>query len=190
VSRHSETFVGEPESLRSRRPPDPNHTPFAIRCSRPFAIVHRPEQGTQLKNGTGGERPVAISSELAEIFDDYLVTNRDETTDDYGRNPFISTSRGRMALATMRRLIYRVTAPCFRGKPCPKCTGTSSGKCGESVSPNAIRRGSITHFLSQDVPAEIVGDRMNVTRDVLDKQYDKRTTEVKLEQRRGYLDKI
>jgi hypothetical protein len=58
------------------------------------------------------------------------------------------------------------------------------------VSPHSIRRGSITHFLSQDVPVEIVGDRMDVSRDVLDKHYDKRSEEVKLEQRRGYLDKI
>jgi hypothetical protein len=35
-----------------------------------------------------------------------------------------------------------------------------------------------------------VGDRMNVSRDVLDKHYDKRSAEVKLEQRRGYLDNI
>ncbi|MFC7059185.1 hypothetical protein [Halovenus salina] len=58
------------------------------------------------------------------------------------------------------------------------------------MKPHAIRRGSITHFLSQDVPVEIVGDRMNVSRDVLDKHYDKRSEEVKLEQRRGYLDNV
>jgi hypothetical protein len=31
---------------------------------------------------------------------------------------------------------------------------------------------------------------MNVSRDVLDKHYDRRSEEVKLEQRRGYLDNI
>jgi len=143
-----------------------------------------------LKNGTDGERPVAISSELADIFDDYVAMTREEVTDEYGRSPFISTSQGRMVRATMRRLVYRVTAPCFRSEPCPDCTEGAEGKCGESVSPHAIRRGSITHVLSQDVPAEIVGDRMNVSRDVLDKHYDKRTKEVKLEQRRGYLDNL
>jgi len=153
-------------------------------------LIHRPEQGTQLKNGTDGERPVAISSELARMFGDYIEMTREEVTDEYGRHPFITTTQGRMVRTTMRRLVYRVTAPCFRGKSCPDCTEGAEGKCGESVSPHAIRRGSITHFLSQDVPVEIVGDRMNVSRDVLDKHYDKRTKEVKLEQRRGYLDNI
>ncbi len=153
-------------------------------------LVHRPEQGTQLKNGTDGERPVAISSELARMFEDYIEMTREEVTDEHGRRPFITTTQGRMVRTTMRRLVYRVTAPCFRGKSCPDCTEGAEGKCGKSVSPHAIRRGSITHFLSQDVPVEIVGDRMNVSRDVLDKHYDKRTKEVKLEQRRGYLDKI
>jgi len=35
-----------------------------------------------------------------------------------------------------------------------------------------------------------VSDRMDVSRDVLDKHYDRRSEEVKLEQRRGYLDHI
>lgn len=50
--------------------------------------------------------------------------------------------------------------------------------------------GEITHYLTKDVPAEVVSDRMNVSRVVLDQHYDKRTEEVKLEQRRGYLSKI
>jgi hypothetical protein len=56
------------------------------------------------------------------------------------------------------------------------------------VNPHAIRRGSITHHLAGDVPAEIVSDRMNVSRDVLDKHYDRRSADVTLEQRRRYLD--
>ena len=40
------------------------------------------------------------------------------------------------------------------------------------------------------MPVVILGNRMDVSRDVLDKHYDKRSEEVKLEQRRGYLDKI
>jgi hypothetical protein len=58
------------------------------------------------------------------------------------------------------------------------------------VSPHAIRRGSITHFLTEDVPTEVVSDRMNVSRDVLEQHYDRRSEEVKLEQRRGYLENI
>jgi hypothetical protein len=59
-----------------------------------------------------------------------------------------------------------------------------------AVSPHAIRRGSITHFLRNDVPVEIVGDRMDVSRDVLADHYDQRSAEVKLEQRRDYLENV
>lgn len=90
----------------------------------------------------------------------------------------------------MRRYVYNITAPCFLGKDCPGCAEDTERKCEEAVSPHAIRRGSITHFLTNDVPVQIVSDRMDVSRDVLDKHYDRRSKEVKLEQRRGYLDHI
>jgi hypothetical protein len=41
---------------------------------------------------------------------------------------------------------------------------------------------------SADIPEKAVNDRMNVGMDVLDKHYDKRSEQVKMEQRRGYLD--
>ena len=53
-----------------------------------------------------------------------------------------------------------------------------------------IRRGSITHHLTEDVPEKVVSDRMNVGQDVLDKHYDRRSEEVKVEQRRGYLEDV
>jgi hypothetical protein len=74
--------------------------------------------------------------------------------------------------------------------PCPDCEGDSDAKCPEGVNPHAIRRGSITHFLTCDVPVEIVGDRMDVSRKVLNKHYDRRSKQVKVEQRRRYLDNI
>lgn len=56
-------------------------------------------------------------------------------------------------------------------------------------SPRNPRR-DITHYLTQDIPVEVVSDWMNVNRDVLDKHYDQRTDPVKLEQRQGYLENI
>lgn len=153
-------------------------------------LRHRPDEGTPLKNGQGGERPVAITPGLSELLTEYVENRRQDVTDDYGRNPLLTTSEGRMHRSTIREIVYRVTAPCFRGLECPDCNAGTTKTCPEATYPHAIRRGSITHFLSEDVPVEIVSDRMNVSRDVLDEHYDQRSEEVKLEQRRGYLDNI
>lgn len=152
-------------------------------------LVHRPEEGTTLKNGKGGERPVALQPAVSKVLADYVRMHRKDVTDDHSRDPLFTTAHGRMHSNTMRRLTYRVTAPCYRGDDCPDCVEGES-KCPEAVSPHAIRRGSITHFLSSDVPVDVVSDRMNVSRGVLDEHYDKRSEEVKMEQRRGYLDNI
>ena len=153
-------------------------------------LVHRPENGTTLKNGQGGERLVAISAELAELLEDYIADTRSEVTDEHSRHPLLAGKRGRLSRSSIRRIVYELTAPCYLGQECPDCNSDSDAKCPEAVNPHAIRRGSITHFLTRDVPVEIVGDRMDVSRKVLDKHYDRRPEKVKLEQRRRYLDKI
>jgi integrase len=152
-------------------------------------LIHRPDEGTTLKNGKSGQRPVALTPDVSEVLADYIRTHRKDVTDEHGREPLFTTAYGRMHGNTIRRLTYRVTAPCYRGVDCPDCEGDES-KCPEAVSPHAIRRGSITHFLTSDVPVDVVSDRMNVSRKVLDQHYDKRSEEVKMEQRRGYLDDI
>jgi len=97
----------------------------------------------------------------------------------------------------MRDAVYKITRPCYYGAKCPEgqdpetCEAThhtNYSKCPVKASPHPIRRGSIIHFLSEDVPEKIVGDRMNVSPDVLDKHYDKRNEEQKAEQRRAYLE--
>ena len=153
-------------------------------------LVHRPETETPLKNGSRGERLVAISAELVTILDDHIRDRRIRVTDEYDRNPLLTTDRGRMPKATFRKRIYKITSPCFRNEPCPNCTNTAQGKCGQAVSPHSIRRGSITNFLTNDVPVEVVSDRMNVGKKVLDQHYDKRSEDVKVEQRRGFLERM
>lgn len=153
-------------------------------------LVHRPDQGTTLKNGTSGERLIALSTELMETLEDHVDAIRHDVTDDYGRKPLLTTEYGRMRHSTIRGKINRVTTPCYINDPCPDCEQETDKRCPKAVSPHAIRRGSITHFLTEDVPVEVVSDRMNVSRKVLDKHYDKRSEEVKLEQRRGYLDEV
>lgn len=153
-------------------------------------LVHRPDQGTTLKNGKRGERPIAIRSQLATLLEDYIENTRSQVTDEYGRQPLFTASSTRRHRTSIRRIVYRVTAPCFQGKQCPDCADDPDLPCPEAVNPHAIRRGSITHFLTEDVPIQIVGDRMDVSREVLEEHYDKRSEEIKLEQRRSYLDNV
>ena len=153
-------------------------------------LVHRPDTGTTLKNGKSGERPVAITEGLDELLEEFIENVRIDAVDEFGREPLFTSQQGRLTRSSIRRKVYDTTAPCFQGKPCPDCIDNMDKKCPEAVSPHAIRRGSITHYLTKDVPIEVVSDRMNVSRDVLDQHYDKRSEEVKLEQRRGYLDNI
>lgn len=158
--------------------------------NRHLDLIHRPESGTTLKNGQAGERLVAVSEELADLLADYIDDTRPKVTDDDDRRPLLPGMQGRLSRSTIRRLIYKLTAPCYLDEECPGCTEDLDAKCQEAVSPHAIRRGSITHLLTCDVPVEVVGDRTDVSRSVLDKHYDRRSEEVKLEQRRRYLDNI
>jgi len=158
-------------------------------------LTFRERDGTKLKNGVNGERPVALSNETCAILDDFVEQNRVETTDQHGRKPLLSSAHGRVHRNTMRRWSYTITCPSFRGEKCDDSdcelpTNTKSGKCDNSVSPHAIRRGSITHFLREDLPRKVVSDRANVSEDVLEKHYDRRSDREKMEQRRGYLDNL
>lgn len=153
-------------------------------------LVHRPTEDTQLKNGNSGERLIALSSNLAKLLADYIAEIRYDHEDEYGRRPLLTTRQGRMSRSKMRRVVYELTAPCFFDDPCPECHRGEDRRCGDAVSPHAVRRGSITHYLSEDVPIDVISDRMNVSRKILEKHYDRRSEEVKLEQRRDYMEKV
>lgn len=53
--------------------------------------VHRPEEDTPLKNGTSGERMIALEEKRAKMLDDYIDGPRIGKRDDYGRDPLITT---------------------------------------------------------------------------------------------------
>ncbi|WP_254832083.1 tyrosine-type recombinase/integrase [Haloglomus salinum] len=159
-------------------------------------VRHRPEKGTRLKNKEAGERIVTLSPDVCDTLDAYLEYNRVEAKDDHGRRPLFTSRHGRVAKSSLRDSIYRVTRPCKYTGECPhdrdldSCEALETNKastCPSSVSPHAIRRGSITHHLAQDVPDKVVSDRMNVSLDVLEKHYDRRSEEEKADQRRDYL---
>lgn len=162
-------------------------------------VRHRPE--TPLKNKDDGERLIALSTDVGAVLDDWLAHNRPDVVDDADREPLLATTHGRPHKTTIREAVYRWTRPCQYEGGCPHgrneadCEATddkqkAASKCPSSVSPHAVRRGSITHFLTEDVPEKVVSDRMNVSPEVLDKHYDRRSEEVKVEQRRAYLNKL
>ena len=160
-----------------------------------FDAVHRPEQDTPLKNGTGGERMIALGELQARMLEDYIDGPRIDKKDDHGRNPLITTTHGRPSTSTIRDTIYRLTRPCIYG-PCPhdrdpeECEATEfdhASKCPSSRSPHELRSGAITAHLLEDVPMEIVSDRMDVSKSVLDRHYDRRTKREKMLQRREFL---
>lgn len=162
-------------------------------------IRHRPDTETPLKNGEEGERMVALNAEVCRVIEDWVEHQRHDVTDEHSRRPLLTSQNGRMERSSIRDAVYQVTQPCYYGEECPKgrdpdeCKATHYlhySKCPANVSPHDIRRGSITHFLTEDVPEKVVSDRMNVGQDVLDKHYDKRDEGVKAEQRREYLNDL
>jgi site-specific recombinase XerD len=163
-------------------------------------IRHRPQGGTSLKLGDDGERINALSSETCVVLNDYLENTRPDVTDEHDRKPLIVFSDTRPAKSTIREHVHRCTQPCLWQNECPhdramdECPdiglGSPMAGCPSSVPPHDVRRGSITHWLTEDVPKAVVSDRMNVNEDILDKHYDQRTEETRAEQRRKFLDDV
>jgi integrase len=162
-------------------------------------IRHRPDEGTPIKNQGEGERMVALTEEICSLIDDWLENQRPSVTDEYGREPLLATRQGRPNKTTLRAYVYRWTRPCTYSSECPhdrdlgECDALGhdeASKCPSSVSPHAIRRGSITHRLNSDMPDKVISDRANVTQRVIEQHYDARTEEERMEQRREYLDDL
>ncbi|MEY7849079.1 tyrosine-type recombinase/integrase [Natrarchaeobius sp. A-rgal3] len=162
-------------------------------------IVHRAETDTPIKNSTDGERFIALSDEVCQLLIDWIDQRRPASVDENGREPLITTSQGRAHTTTLRGDCYRYTRPCISTGECPHgrdiddCPATEyerASECPSSESPHALRRGGITHSLQQDWPMKAVGDRANVSEQVLEMHYDQRTEKEKMEQRRDYLDRL
>lgn len=166
------------------------------RDGRMLELRHRRDEGTTLKNGLEGERCVALSDEATEVLGDYIDRNRIDVRDDHGRDPLFTTERGRIAKNTIRKTTYRLTRPCVYANHCPHdrdpddceaATYHGSGGCPSSHSPHPIRRGAIT-WLLLDGPSRAVSDRCDVSKEVIDTNYDRRTEQEKMEKRRDALD--
>lgn len=156
-------------------------------------IHHRPETDTPLKNQEKAEREVNLHEWVCHTLDDYLADRRPDVTDDHGRRPLLATRNGRAGQTTLRKRIRCLTRPCEytgecpHGRDIPTCEATAYAKAAEcpgSVPPHALRRSAITYWLNEGHSKELVSDRMNVSKKILDKHYDGRTKSEKRELRR------
>lgn len=163
-------------------------------------LRHRPETSTLLKRKGSSERDVILSPETADTLTDYLDTNHNGETDDYGRTPLLETRYGRPARTTIQKYVYTASRPCYynRGE-CPygrdldTCESIDFDKasgCPGSVSPHALRRGYVTAAQNAGQPKDVTSERVNMSGKILDKHYDKGTHDEKAERRRDHLKDI
>lgn len=133
---------------------------------------------------------------MCRILDDWLQVNHPGTVDENGRDPLFATDRGRLSRNRGRTIAYQYTRPCMYQKSCPHDRDTDNCEalptshahaCPSALSPHPIRRGSITYHLQEGTPKQVVGSRMDVGLEVLERHYDQRTKQEKLRQRRKYL---
>lgn len=160
-------------------------------------VEHQPQLGTPLKNKQDGERLIALSRNVCVVIDEWLDVNHPRKRDEKGRLPLFGTDQGRLSRNHARRISYAYTRPCLLDDECPhdrelsECEAyqgqNHAYKCPSSLSTHPIRRGAITHYLENDTPKQIVEDRMNLSRKIIDKFYDERSKRSKMEQRRQYL---
>lgn len=161
---------------------------------------HRPESDTPLKNWERGERHVSLSTTTVNILRDYIDQHRHDVEDEHGRSPLLTSKHGRATVNTLRSYSYRVTRPCSHGVECPHdrdpndCEAVqsrmSASKCLSSSGTHSVRRGAITHFLDSDTRADVVSDRMDVSKPEIDEFYDSRTEREKMDLRRRYIDHL
>lgn len=149
---------------------------------------HRPESGTPLKNKQSGERVVSIDNTTAQIIEDWLKDKRPDVSDSDGRKPLLATNQGRIGKTTIRRHVYVVTSPAFVGRNCTcdidEHDKSNLRKCDDSVSPHALRRSSLTAMLRRGNTDSLVGDRADVSTEILERHYNEMTENEKMEHRR------
>lgn len=158
-------------------------------------IRHRPDSTTPLKNQRGAERTIAVGQYYNGVINDYIEYNRYEVSDEYGREPLITSRRGRLSATPIRDTVYQWTRPCLMAEcphdrdptSCEAMDDKQASRCPSSRSPHGVRRGAITRMLRDGTPEQVVSDRSNVSGDVLEQHYDQRTERERMDVRREFL---
>lgn len=147
------------------------------------AVLHfNHREKTPLKNDEKSERSITLYGDVSNIIQDYLEMVRDETRDEFGRNPLLSTGDGRIGKSTIKKISYMWTRPCQIGKECPhdrepkSCEAANQNakayECPSSRAPHHVRTGYITAKRNEGVPIEAISQRCDVSPRVLKKHYD------------------
>ncbi|AFZ71438.1 tyrosine-type recombinase/integrase [Natronobacterium gregoryi] len=189
-------FFEQDDLERLRHQDDIDHE--ALENVDPPFVYFRHREGTPLKNKQAGERPVALSQEVADCVQEYIDVNRVERDDENDRRPLFATEkgdRGRVSKASIRREIYILTQPCRFGS-CPHdrnpetCEALKHGfesRCPSSRSPHPIRTGAVTHMRDEGWPPEVVAERVNATPEVIREHYDHPDPIRRMQSRRDFL---
>jgi len=158
---------------------------------------HRPPE-TALKNGRKGERFVALRDDVADTIADYVDVNREDSVDDEGREPLLTSTYGRLSISSMREATYRLFQPCRRGA-CPHgrdtedCEALDTGRgsrCPSSRNPHDVRSAAIMRMRRDGIPPEAVEDRVNASADVIELHYDERSPRERMENRREHFGEV
>jgi len=160
---------------------------------------HRPDTDTPLKKSERGERDVGVPEATMAVIGEWIDYNRPSVRDDYGRQPLLTTTNGRVALSTLRDWSYFATVPC-RVQDCPHqklrqtCdwyASTKAVECPSSRSPHQVRSGSITWQRNRGMDAEVVARRVNASVRVINEHYDLPSKREEFEQRGAeHVDKL
>lgn len=160
----------------------------------------RPDTDTRLKNDDKGERDVAVRAEIADIIDAWIDGPRPDVTDDYGRDPLITTQHGRVSEGCIQTDIYDALRPERIGQECScqpdgQATCHASVKndaylCEDSEGPHAVRSTSITYHLNSGWPIEYVSDRADCGTKTIRKHYDEASNQEQMQRREDLLDKL
>lgn len=163
-----------------------------LRDDHAIQLRHRPQSGTKLKNGSDGERVVYLGPRWMQIVLDYVDERRKPQTDEYGREPLLTTSHGRATLQTITDNCYRLTRPCQYTGECPvgreieECDGTGEPvHCPCKRGPHSWRRSAISTHLREGTSPDTVSERMDVSLEVLYRHYDVRDDREKMQVRRS-----
>lgn len=164
-----------------------------------LTFVHRPDEKTRLKKAIDGQRSVALADEVCDALGGYIEHSRHEVHDEYGRQPLLTTSRGRMSANAVRGYTYLATIPCLHSE-CPHgrdpetCDYIEYGqasRCPSSRSPHQIRTGSITWHLNCGWDIADVAEKVNASVRTIKEHYDQQSMRDEMEERRReYVDEL